>query len=395
MTPEQLLNEADRCVKCGLCLPECPTYQVLSNEADSPRGRISLMQALAKGELDLNSQIETHLDRCLGCRACESACPSGVKYSLLLDASRTTITNRSNGKPIFHWLLNQLANPKRLDHLNQIYHALQRTGLLAIIAKLPSSKLKRLLVLAKQLTRAAPTEAGLYPADLPKGRLVQLFTGCVATQVEQPLIQTSLTLLRSLGYAVEIPATQVCCGAMHRHNGFETAAENYCTANRMQTDKSLAQTMITLASACQLELVEHHASALPIVSLTEFLLKLPANEFPPLKPYAGRVALHIPCSARNDYSFELLQKIPQAEIIELPDNKTCCGAAGSYMLTHPALSISLGKAKIEQLKACRPDILATSNTGCAMQFRQLVEEAGLPIQVMHPVDLINRQRVNE
>ncbi|MCU7816920.1 MAG: (Fe-S)-binding protein [Candidatus Thiodiazotropha sp. (ex Rostrolucina anterorostrata)] len=392
MTPEQLLNEADRCVKCGLCLPECPTYQVLSNEADSPRGRISLMQALAKGELDLSSQIETHLDRCLGCRACESACPSGVKYSSLLDASRTVITHRRKGKPFFHWLLNQLANPKRLGYLNQTYHTLQRTGLLTIIAKLPSAKLKRLLVLAKQLVGTAPTEAGLYPADLPKGRLVQLFTGCVATQVEQPLIQTSLALLRSLGYAVEIPTTQVCCGAMHRHNGFEAAAENYCMANRAQTDKSLAQTLITLASACQLELLEHQASSLPVVSLVEFLLKLPANEFPPLKPFAGRVALHTPCSTRNDHSFELLHKIPQAEIIELPDNKTCCGAAGSYMLTHPTLSITLGRAKIEQLKARQVDVLATGNTGCAIQFRQLVEEAGLPIQVMHPVELINQQR---
>ena len=391
VTPEQLLTEADRCVKCGLCLPECPTYQLLANEADSPRGRISLMQALAEGELDLGTSIETHLDRCLGCRRCETACPSGVKYGQLLDASRSLIAKRKPGRPFMRWLFNQLTDPKRLARISRSNRPLQKLGITQGVAALLPDRYGRLARLSSQLAAAAPIPTGLYPADLPSGRLVQLFTGCVATQVEQTLLESGLALLRRLGYAVEIPASQCCCGAIHRHNGFQERAERFCTTNRQQTTKSQAQTLITLSSACDLELREHDASEIPVMSLTELLLSLPENELPSLKPFAGRVAVHTPCSCQDDASLRLLQRIPVAEIFPLANNTVCCGAAGSYIFTQPSLSTALGTAKIEQLQACQADILITSNTGCSMQFRQLVAEAGLQVQVMHPIELVYRQ----
>ncbi|MEW8072454.1 MAG: (Fe-S)-binding protein [Candidatus Thiodiazotropha sp.] len=391
MTPEQLLTEADRCVKCGLCLPECPTYQLLVNEADSPRGRISLMQALAEGELDLDTTVETHLDRCLGCRRCETVCPSRVRYGLLLDASRSLIIKRKRGRPLLRWLFTQLTEPKRLARISRLYRPIKQMGLTQWITALLPGRYRRLPELGRQLAGTTDTRAGLYPADLPKGRLVQLFTGCVSTQVEQSLLESALALLRRLGYAVEIPQTQCCCGAIHRHNGFEESAEQYCATNRQQTAKSHAQTLVTLASACGLELHEQQASEIPVVSLTDLLLSLPDKEIPTLKPYTGRVAVHIPCSCRDDGGMRLLQRIPQAEIFPLADNSVCCGAAGSYIFTQPSLSIALGKAKIEQLKASPADILITSNTGCSMQLRQLIADAGLKLQVMHPVELIHRQ----
>ncbi|MCU7906192.1 MAG: (Fe-S)-binding protein [Candidatus Thiodiazotropha sp. (ex Epidulcina cf. delphinae)] len=391
VTPEQLLSEADRCVKCGFCLPECPTYRVLANEADSPRGRISLMQALAKGELDPGARLETHLDRCLGCRACESACPSGVRYAALLDAGRALIAERRRGKPLLHWLLAQLTNPERLGRWSRVFHIFRRTGLPALANTVPSARLNRLFQLGRQLKQGASVKPGLYPATLPTSKQVRLFTGCVGHQTEPHLIQTSLTLLNKLGYAVEIPEAPICCGALHRHNGYSDEAERYCEANRRQTGKSRAQALITLASACHLELHEHRASRIPVINLIDFLLGLPLNEFPLLKPYTGRVAIHVPCSSQGDCSRELLQRIPLAEIVELADNSVCCGAAGSYMLSQPGLSITFGSAKIEHLKTCPADILVTGNTGCAMQFRQLIEEAGLKTRVMHPVELIHQQ----
>jgi glycolate oxidase iron-sulfur subunit len=391
VTPELLLTEADRCVKCGLCLPECPTYQLLANEADSPRGRISLMQALAEGELDLGTSIETHLERCLGCRRCEAACPSGVKYGQLLDASRNLINKRKTGASSMQWLFHQLTDPKRLTRISRIYHFFQRMGITKWGTVLLPKRYRRLLQLGRQLAGSPVIEVGLYPAESPKGRLVQLFTGCVATQVEQPLLESALALLRRLGYAVEIPEKQCCCGGLHRHNGFVERAEQFCSTNRQQTAKSRAQALVTLGSACELELREQQASEIPVVGLTELLLSLPEKEIPTLKPFVGRVAIHTPCSCQGDGGMRLLQRIPEAIITPLAENGVCCGAAGSYILTQPELSTALGRVKIESLTACQADILVTSNTGCAMQLRQLIAEAGLKIPVMHPIELIYRQ----
>ncbi|MBT3027937.1 MAG: (Fe-S)-binding protein [Candidatus Thiodiazotropha sp. (ex Ctena orbiculata)] len=391
MTPEELLTEADRCVKCGLCLPECPTYRLLAHEADSPRGRISLMQALAAGEIAPGTGIEIHLDRCLGCRSCETACPSGVRYGLLLDASRNLIAKRKPGGSGLRWLLTQMSEPKRLALISRIYRPFRRSKIARWATTLLPQRYKRLPELGRQLAGTPSLPAGLYPADQPKGRLVQLFVGCVASQVEQSLLESGLALLRKLGYAVEIPQTQCCCGAMHRHNGAVQQAERYCETNRKQTARSRAQALITLASACELELREQQASNLPVVSISDLLLTQLDGKNPPLKPYPGRVAVHLPCSSRDDGGLALLKRIPQAEIIPLAENGVCCGAAGSYLLTQPELSKRLGKAKIEKLLASGADILTTSNTGCSLQFRQLLEEAGLETRVMHPAELIHQQ----
>jgi glycolate oxidase iron-sulfur subunit len=252
-------------------------------------------------------------------------------------------------------------------------------------------RFKRLLELGRQLAARPPLRPGLYPAELPKGRRVQLFTGCVATQVEHSLLESALILLRRLGYAVEIPQQQYCCGGLHRHNGFIEKAEHFNAMNRQQTAKSGAQALVTLASACELELHEHRTSEIPVVGITQLLHSLAENEIPNLKPFAGRVAVHIPCSCHDDGGMALLRRIPEAEIIPLAENGVCCGAAGSYIFTQPELSNTLGRIKIAHLVARRADILVTSNTGCTMQLRQLLAEAELEIEVMHPVELIHRQ----
>jgi glycolate oxidase iron-sulfur subunit len=349
------------------------------------------MQALAEGELKTATGIENHLERCLGCRRCETACPSGVRYGQMLDASRKLIIEGKKSSTFREWLLSQLTNQRRLALISRIYRLFRPIGLPHWGGRLLPKKYRRLPELGSQLAGKPAIPPGLYPAELPKGSLVQLFTGCVASQVEQPLHESALSLLRRLGYAVEIPQQQACCGGLFRHNGHIERAEQFCTINREQTEKSQAQALVTLASACDLELREHQASKIPVVGITELLLCLAEKEFPSLKPFPGRVALHIPCSCHDDAGMGLLRRIPEAEIIPLAENSVCCGAAGSYILTQPDLSTTLGNAKIAHLMATQADILVTSNTGCAMQLRQLVIEAGLKVEVMHPIELIHRQ----
>jgi len=269
---------------------------------------------------------------------------------------------------------------------------LRHSGLLSMAKKLAPASLKQTVRVAGLLPARA-ARPGLFPASHPSGKSLQLFIGCVASIADRPTIDAATQLLTKLGYAIEIPRNQACCGALHRHNGYPEQADRLCDRNRTQTQRSRAEALITLATACQLELVEHNASRLPAVSITDFLLNLLAvtpslGEFTHL---SARVAVHTPCSARSDQTARLLQFIPGLEVFDLPDNQICCGSAGSYLLTQPALSAQFGEDKLTHLKSSQPDILVTSNTGCALQFRLQIQQAGLQVEVLHPIELVNRQ----
>ena len=391
MTPEELLKEADRCVKCGLCLPHCPTYLKWQSEADSPRGRISLIQALAAGELEESTGLASHLDRCLSCLACEAACPSGVRYGALIDGGRELLNHRHPARARWRRLFDLLSDRHRLERWRSAYGWLRRLGLAGLAGLLPAGRWRRMGRLGTQLSEGSRPLTGLHASRQPSGRMVQLFIGCVGSQTEQPLIREAIGLLSQLGFAVEIPERQACCGAIHRHNGYPDQAEALCRQNQSQLQRSRAEALITLATACQLELDEHLDSPLPVTSLVDFLLQQPSATLSGLKPLTQRVALHSPCSARNERSRELLERIPRIELIDLPENHLCCGAAGSYLLTQPEASQDFGMAKIEHLRASGASLLLTSNTGCALQFRQLIQDNGLSVEVLHPIELLRRQ----
>ncbi len=392
VTPEQLLKEADRCVKCGLCLPHCPTYRELANEADSPRGRIALIQALARGELSPTPTLRLHLSRCLNCRACETACPSGVSYGELIDAAHAMLQQSAGIKrPLRRALLNLLSERKLFGQITRLLPLLSRSGVLRLIKKTPSKPLRQLADLASVMPAYQPPPSGLTPATTAGGGSVQLFIGCISSQVDRPVIDAAIRLLTHMGFAVNIPKQQVCCGALHRHNGFPQAADRLSELNSGVFVSPKPAALITLAEACHKELLEQTRPTPRLQTISAFLLNTPWPETFHFTPLKARVAVHRPCSASEDSPLTLLQRIPGLIPFLLPENAICCGGAGSYPLTQPALAQSLGETKIALLRETKADILVTSSTGCTLQFRTQIKRAGLDIEVLHPVELLTRQ----
>jgi glycolate oxidase iron-sulfur subunit len=314
---QELLRLADQCVKCGLCLPHCPTFRLAHHEGDSPRGRIALIQGLIGGQLAESARLAAHLDGCLECRACEVACPSLVQFGKLMDAARAERVARLPA-PARWWRrlrLDLLSSGRALPllaALAAVYRGL-RVGALARVAGL----LRRPWVLvlhglAARLRRPAPVcaeAADAETADAPAAPPpVALFLGCVARALEPEVMPAAQRVLTALGIPVTVPAGQGCCGAMHRHNGFPDAADALLAQNRAAFG---AATVVGGASACVAEL----QLALPAVELCRALLDVPWPATAALAPLEGTVAVHEPCSHRNQLRdteavYALLKRIP-------------------------------------------------------------------------------------
>ncbi|MCF6282050.1 MAG: (Fe-S)-binding protein [Candidatus Polarisedimenticolaceae bacterium] len=397
MTIIQLIEEADRCVKCALCLPHCPTYQLVKNEAASPRGRIALMQAWLQDELPSNAQLYQHLDSCLMCRSCEGACPSGVKYGVLMDGVRRHRW-QSWGRlaRLRSRLLLMLLSNRRLPIVvRPLLHLYQMSSVSTLFRGWLPSWLKRVESMLPQLTAIKAIQPN-YPTTQTQKRRVILFTGCISQLVEREVHQAAITLLNHLGCDVVIPDSQCCCGAMHRHAGDSSAAARLMVQNRAHLSDESFDALLFMASGCGAELAEQGGFSQPVRDISDYLLQLDWPDDLELQPLNARVVIHEPCSmfyGRFDRQAVplLLQKIPQLQTVMFNNAPLCCGAAGSYMLTQSEMSHQLQRLKVEAVKKLQPDILVTTNTGCALQLRSGLREAGLNVEVLHPLQLIARQ----
>ncbi|WP_295452261.1 (Fe-S)-binding protein [uncultured Thiodictyon sp.] len=393
VSPDQLLTLADQCVKCGLCLPHCPTFMQLRNEADSPRGRIALIQGWASGELAMSPTLAGHLGGCLGCRACEDACPSLVAYGQLIDGAKAA---RLRASPAWRqawrrlWL-GRLADAHFTGALARAAALYERTGVARLAQRCGLAGLRGLRPLHR-LARAITKTAAPVPGSSDASADVELFVGCMGGLAQGRAVAAARTLLGRLGLRVRVPSAPRCCGALHQHNGLPADGQRRGAAcARHRGDPPL----VGLASACVAELRAAPGSA-DTQEFCDWLDRLPTLNGLGFRPLERLVLVHEPCSQRqllggNAAVYRLLARIPGLTAQPLPGNQTCCGGAGTYPLQQPELADALVAEKLAGLTAGSPDLIVTTNPGCALHLIAGLREAALAIEVCHPVELLARQ----
>ncbi len=362
-----LVALADRCVQCGLCLPHCPTYRLDQTEAESPRGRIAYIKAVAQGRLAPTPAGDAHLDHCLGCRRCEPVCPAGVPYGELLLGARAAQAARHPPPARLRmagWLL------ARPPLLGQVLDLQRLVG-----AWLPAS-------LRPDLP-PAPAPVPL-PANPPQAvESVAVFVGCVADRHESGTRAALARLLGAAGMAMDLPEGQGCCGAAAAHAGDTVTAARLAAANRLAFEGRAR--VLCLASGCQDSLARSLAGQAPV---EDALTRLDAlGDALRFRPTARRVALHLPCTQRSVVRSEaalrrLLARIPGLDLVELPDTG-CCGAAGLHQLAEPARADALRAPLLQALAASGASELLSANIGCRLHLA-----TGTILPVHHPIDFL-------
>jgi glycolate oxidase iron-sulfur subunit len=397
------------CVHCGLCLEACPTYRELRVEMDSPRGRIYLMKGILDERLEPTEEVLTHLDQCLDCRACETACPSGVEYGEILEKTRTLvepIRERGLFVRLLRWFLFRQLLPKRAVQkiLFKILWLQQILGLTAIGRLLPG-KLGSLAAQAPHIPFASfrSRHRGLltFPARGERKRRVALFTGCLADQLFADVNDATVRVLTENGCEVEVLATERCCGALHIHNGARDQAKDLARANVAAFNAGNYDAILTNAAGCSAEL-RHYGGLLDgeaaakefgrkIKDIAEYLVEI--GYTPPAVKLAGKAAYAEPCHLLHAQKISaapkaILDGLPGIERVPLEDAEFCCGSAGLYSLTQPKLAGEILARKIEQIRKSGADTVVSGNPGCILQIRTGLKAARLPVKVVHPVELL-------
>jgi glycolate dehydrogenase iron-sulfur subunit len=375
----------DACTHCGFCLPTCPTYGPLGQmEADSPRGRIWLMQGLADGTMTTNSAVVEHIDRCLGCMACVTACPSGVRYDLLIEQTREVIEEEYE-RPAGDWLLRTLVfsvfpHPRRL-----------RAALaVAPPAGLPLPKALRALAELAPPWRSHERPPELTPAEGEQRGRVGLLTGCVQSVVFGDVNAATARVLAAEGYEVVAPANQACCGALHLHAGRREEGKRRAQAIGGQFRAAGVDAVAVNAAGCGSHLKEAGLDV-RVVDVSELLAEEPRAERHPLEL---RLAFQDSCHLSHAQGVrveprDLLDGIPGLERLEPAEQAICCGSAGIYNLTQPDAARELGDRKATHVLATRPDVYASANPGCLVQVSAALRRAGRALPTLHPIELLD------
>lgn len=388
MDSAPLLKDADLCVKCGLCLPHCPTYRLSRTEAESPRGRIALAQGLAGGQLQASASLTAHIDSCLSCRACEAVCPAKVPYGRIADATRALLVTprRSRATRLTARLLDYA--PAR---------ALLRIGLwlLRRLLGAPSGspRLPRWL-------RYRPAPRRLRAVSAPAHGKVGLLVGCVGEVLERSVLADSLRVLAALGIEAAVPPSQGCCGALNQHAGLAAEARRQAARNALAF--AGCETVLALASGCgaslrDLGVATDAAPALTpkVRDLCAFLADRLQAQSLRLRPLPLRVAIHSACTQTHvlgagDAIRRLLASIPELEVVDLANASGCCGAAGTGFLTAPDQADRLLAPKLDAAATLNPQLIVSANIGCALHLAAGLRSRGLEIEVLHPVSLLAR-----
>jgi glycolate oxidase iron-sulfur subunit len=405
---KSLYEETLDCVHCGLCLSSCPTYRATGRETASPRGRVYLMRGLAEGRLTDPELLEEEAFACLGCRACETACPSGVRYGEMLEHTREAIraeqTEFSLPVAIERFALRQIVpHPNRLRVLVTLMGVAQRLGLDRLAAAILPKRLGDMMGLLPEIP--ASVERKRMPpltsaVGERKGR-VALFEGCVMPEFFGRVNDAARLVLSRAGYEVIVPQTQGCCGALQAHSGDMPFARDLASANARAFEGELRDldAIIVTSAGCSAALKdadkwigkEGEPIAGGVRDILEFLDEVDCDLT--LKPIAKRLCYDDPCHLIHAQGISaaprrLLLKIPELELVPHANPEACCGAAGIYNLTQPEMSQRILSPKVESLVAANPEIVATANPGCAMQLAAGLRGAGIHAPVVHPIELL-------
>jgi glycolate oxidase iron-sulfur subunit len=403
------------CVHCGLCTASCPTYIETCDENDSPRGRIYLMRAVADGRLALGPGVRKHLDLCLDCRACESACPSGVQYGKIIEPFKIALQASATG-PQKSSLLHRLILHHLFPYRNRVKWALlparllQRTGVIAwadrvgLTRLLPPTLRRMQAMLPKLVGKSAPLATVLAPIG-PKRARVALFLGCVGDAMFPETTAATARVLQANGCEVVVPRGQVCCGAIHYHSGVEAPALALARQNIKAFAAEGVDAIVVNAAGCG-AMLKDYAHVLPlqlhddaarfvakVKDISEFLVSL--GPIAPRGKVPLKVAYHDACHLCHGQQIRsqpraLLAMIPGLELVPLEETEICCGAAGTYNLTQPEMSERLGRRKVDHIEATGARMVVTGNVGCILQIAKVIKERGRAIEVAHPVDLLDR-----
>lgn len=418
----QRFNFVDRdliraCVHCGLCLSYCPTYRVLGSELDSPRGRIYQMRMLADGKITAdNPRFREHINLCLNCRACETACPSGVHYGQLLEHARAVVPPKHQTERTLRTLvLNQVfTTPALLDTAGYLMRFYQKSGLQwlarrsGLLEKLPLGMGRLEGLLPKFQGNVDKVRVPRFVRARGKRRhRVAFISGCVQSQFFGLTNMATVRVLAENGCDVYTPDNQVCCGALHVHSGERKTAQDLAKRNIAAFEEAGAEYYIINAAGCGSTLKEYgelleddpawaeraHDFSRRVRDVSEFLVEV--GLVPPKGAIRKRVTYQDACHLAHgqrvrEQPREILRSIPGLELVEMENSDFCCGSAGIYNVVNFDMSMEILRAKIDTVAATKADILAAANPGCIIQLLHGLEQRGIRMEVAHPIDLLDR-----
>jgi glycolate oxidase iron-sulfur subunit len=404
----------EKCVHCGFCLPVCPTYVLWGQEMDSPRGRIYLMKIASEGAAEMNANWVSHFDSCLGCMACMTACPSGVDYGKLIEATRAQIerkTERSRGEKLYRrFIFETFTKPDRLRQMWLSLLVYQKSGLQAVVRglgllKLLPKKMQTMEALLPTL-QAREAVAEVTPAMGTKRRRVGLLLGCVQREFFSQVNAATARVLAAEGCEVVAPCEQPCCGALLVHAGEEAGAVALAKRTIDAFERANVETIVTNAAGCGSNVKEYGhllrdepeyaARARMFAAKCKDISEVLAEMEPRAKrnPLKLRVAFHDSCHLQHAQGVRsqprvLLSKIPGLELAEIPEAPICCGSAGIYNLVQPDAANALGDRKAELIAPLKADVVATGNPGCILQMQSALARRNQKISVVHTIQILD------
>jgi glycolate oxidase iron-sulfur subunit len=403
----------DDCVHCGFCLPACPTYVSWGEEMDSPRGRIDLMRGLAEGKIAWSDTVAAHFDRCLGCMGCMPACPSGVKYDVLIERTRAELERRLERPRAeqFHreMIFALFPHPGRLRAVAALLWLYAESGLRGLVRRsglLP----RRLAQIEALLPQVSLHHVGArlperVPAKGVRRARVALLAGCVQRVFFPGVNEATLRVLSAEGCEVLVPRGQGCCGALSIHAGREQEALAFARDTIARFEGPVDAILVN-AAGCGSNMKDYGrlfaddpawaaraaAFSAKVRDINEFLAALPP--IAPRHPLRARVAYHDACHLAHAQGIRgapraLLSGIPGLDLVEIPEGDQCCGSAGIYNLVEPESSEEIGARKVDNVLSVRPDFLASANPGCTLQIQKLLRKRGQTLSAAHPIEILD------